>query len=198
MYVIDSDGNVVANSITKVRPRHIFYEGDNLFEYLLSRNFVTGCTTLVKTSLAMKSLPFPKVFVHDWWLAIFASVYGKIFIINKPLIQYRIHGNNQTGVFTGINTKYDYYVKRIKNLEEQGIVIIERYRDSGKDSDINNFIRFVNARKKYFENTNIKNFFTLYKLRFINRKTTYFELLLPYIPCFLFVFIVAQLRKGRI
>lgn len=100
MYVIDKDSNIVADSITKVRPRQIFYTGSDLFSYLLSRNFVTGCTTLVRTETAKKALPFPKEFVHDWWLALYSAAYGKLDVVKQPLIKYRIHGNNQTGVLS--------------------------------------------------------------------------------------------------
>ena len=111
MFVIDKNSKVVADKITQVRPHQIFYKGLNLFEYLFSKNFVTGCTTLVKTEFAKSVLPFPDEYVHDWWLGICAAKNNKLEMFDESLIKYRIHDSNQTGILGGINKKRDYYEK---------------------------------------------------------------------------------------
>ncbi len=198
MYVIDKDSNIIVDSITKVRPRQIFYEGKNLFQYLFSRNFVTGCTTLVKTEIAQKALPFPKEFVHDWWLGLYIAAYGKVKPVKKPLIKYRIHGNNQTGVLTGVTDKESYYKIRIKEVGKRSNVLLDRFTGNLVYGDILRFHRYAECRMKYFKDFNVTNFWNLYKLREINKSTTYFELLLPFIPNFVFQFIIKQIRKGSI
>jgi len=198
MYVIDKDSNVVADSITQVRPRHIFFEGNNVFEYLLAKNFVTGCTTLVRTQMARNSLPFPKEFVHDWWLGLYISAYGKIKIIKKSLIKYRIHGGNQTGVLSGINCKEDYYHKRVSKEIIRSLVLKKRFSENKYEKLLKEFDCFVALRVDYFNNFTLSKFIRLFRLRKFNKSTTYFELFLPFIPEFIFGILIKQIRQGNI
>lgn len=198
MYVIDKDDNIVATSISKVRPRQIFYKGNDLFQYLFSRNFITGCTTLVKTEMAKNALPFPKEFVHDWWLGIFTSAHGNVTSINKPLIKYRIHSNNQTGVLSGVYDKDSYYDKRIKEVIGRAIVLLDRFCGHRAYGEILIFHHYAECRMKYFKCASLVNFIELYKLKGLNKSTTYFELLLPFMPNFIFKFLIQQIRKGNI
>ena len=65
---------------------------------LLMQNTITGCTMLFNRSLAQISLPIPKeAIMHDWWMALVASAFGKIGSIKEPTIFYRQHGGNDTG-----------------------------------------------------------------------------------------------------
>jgi hypothetical protein len=69
------------------------------FDTILYHNFVTGCTTLFKASLLKYALPIPKeVIYHDWWLSTLALKYGKIVYLQKPLVLYRQHNSNHTGI----------------------------------------------------------------------------------------------------
>ena len=195
MYVIDKKGKIVADKITKVRPHQIFYKGTNLFEYLFSKNFVTGCTTLVNAEFAKRTLPFPKEYVHDWWLALNAAANGKLEIVEDSLIKYRIHDTNQTGMLNGVNTKKDYYDKRIKLVKNRSEILIERFADN---KTLNKFAQFAKYRDLYYKQRNLKNFYNLFKLRYFNKLTTYFELIMPILPEFIFKFIIKQIRNGNI
>ena len=195
MYVIDKNSNIVADRISKVRPHQIFYKETNLFEYLFSKNFVTGCTTLVKAEFAKKTLPFPKEYVHDWWLALNAAANGKLEIVEESLIKYRIHDTNQTGILNGVNTKKDYYDKRIKLVKNRSKILIERFADN---KTVNEFAQFAKYRDLYYRQRNFRNFYNLFKLRYFNKLTTYFELIMPTLPEFIFKFIIKQIRKGNI
>lgn len=69
------------------------------FNTILYHNFVTGCTSLFKASLLKYALPIPKeVTYHDWWLSTLALKYGHIVFLPIPLILYRQHNNNHTGI----------------------------------------------------------------------------------------------------
>ena len=107
--VIDATGKQVAGSICAVRPHHVFAEGEGLAGTLLFRNFVIGCTMLVERAQAQKCLPFAKTMVHDHFLALMTSLEGRIAVCHTPLIQYRIHGGNQTGILSGVTDKESYY-----------------------------------------------------------------------------------------
>jgi rhamnosyltransferase len=68
------------------------------FGYLLSRNFVTGCATACNRRLLKEALPIPEgAIMHDWWLAIVASINGTILFKNEPLVNYRQHMTNTIG-----------------------------------------------------------------------------------------------------
>jgi hypothetical protein len=68
------------------------------FSVLLRRNLVTGATAMVRSSHMWRVRPFPSVWVHDYWLAITASLCGRIRFVPEALVDYRQHSNNQIGV----------------------------------------------------------------------------------------------------
>lgn len=64
----------------------------------LCQNSVTGCTVMVNRSLIQLAVPVaPKAIMHDWWLALVASAFGKIEFIDRPFISYRQHSSNTLG-----------------------------------------------------------------------------------------------------
>lgn len=113
MYIIDGNGRQTADSITKVRRHHRFRSGSGLAEGLLISNFVTGCTMLVRSEYAKAAIPFCPYMVHDHYIALCCAAGGEIITVNKPLIQYRIHGGNQTGLMAGVTDKESYGRVRI-------------------------------------------------------------------------------------
>ncbi len=61
-------------------------------------NVVTGCTALLNRALLKKALPIPpEALMHDWWLALVASAFGQIDIVEQPGVLYRQHGANLLG-----------------------------------------------------------------------------------------------------
>jgi len=61
-------------------------------------NVVTGCTCLFNKNLLAKALPIPaEAAMHDWWIALVASVYGRIGLLMRPYIDYRQHESNLLG-----------------------------------------------------------------------------------------------------
>lgn len=113
MYIIDSNGEQVACSIKQVRRHHVFHSGEGLAKGLLFHNFVTGCTMLVRSKEAKDAVPFCPYMVHDHYLALWCAQKGRIESIFTPLIYYRIHGGNQTGLLSGVVDKESYGNVRI-------------------------------------------------------------------------------------
>ncbi len=61
-------------------------------------NVVTGCTALLNRALVAQALPIPpEALMHDWWLALVASVLGQIALLEPPTVLYRQHGANVLG-----------------------------------------------------------------------------------------------------
>lgn len=70
----------------------------NSLNNLLVHNTVTGCTAMInKKLLEYNNIPDSAI-MHDYWLGLIASSFGKITYINKPTIKYRIHDSNDYGV----------------------------------------------------------------------------------------------------
>ena len=100
--LIHSDLEVVSEKLESVAPSLARYQGlethRNSFNQMAISNLVTGCTALLNESLAKKCLPVSSnAIMHDWWLALVASAFGKVVYLNQPLIHYRQHGSNTIG-----------------------------------------------------------------------------------------------------
>lgn len=93
--VVDRDLNLISKSFWKYQ--HINPDLDGL-NRLIMQNIVTGCTILFNRELAQISFPIPNgAIMHDWWLALVASAFGKIDYIHEPTILYRQHPKNALG-----------------------------------------------------------------------------------------------------
>lgn len=198
MQVMDENSKLLADSITKVRKHQSFYDGKDNFAALLRKNCVTGCTILVKTDLAKKALPFPKEIFHDYWLALYASAYGKMHFCAQPLIRYRVYGQSQSASMKGITCKHDYYEKRILFYLSFMKMTAQRIRTEKFKKEIYFFMDWAEARQKYFMQPGLKSFYSLLKKSKRSDLTTFFELLLPFIPEPLFCFLVKEIRKGKL
>ena len=74
--------------------RRAIARGDAL-SVLLRRNVVTGAATVVRRELALRAMPFPDAWVHDEWLAVIASAFGGVRMLDRELMDYRQHASNQ-------------------------------------------------------------------------------------------------------
>jgi glycosyltransferase involved in cell wall biosynthesis len=89
------------------------YRGSQL-NRLLVQNVVTGCATMMNRALARLASPIPAdVQMHDWWLALVASAFGRIEAIPEPTVLYRQHGNNRLGA---ICYNWRYILHRAKEM----------------------------------------------------------------------------------
>lgn len=95
---------------------------------LLAQNVITGCTIIMNKKAKEVSLPFTlKIMIHDQWIGVNVSKYGKIGYINEQTIFYRQHGKNVAGA-------HNYGFKYLKN----------------KIQDIKNIINYQVKASKYF------------------------------------------------
>lgn len=150
MSIIDSEGNQVSDSIAKVRKRFDYYEGSGLWEKIMVHNFISGCCMLIRADIAEKAIPFEYGMQHDRWLSVVASINGDIAFVNKPLVRYRQHGNNQTGVLKGVTDKDSYINIRLKNHLKMLQSVRERMAENLEVSKfLDAFIDQVETRLKY-------------------------------------------------
>lgn len=193
MYVIDETSTVLADSITKVRPRQKIYSGKALEEHLLAKNFVTGCTMMMRTDIAQKAIPFPDFCFHDWWLAAFALLSGHIDVVRQPLMKYRISEENQSKPLAGIFSKKDYYDKYILHYRRFLELLAASFPD---DKRLQPYLSWSEARTKYFFKRCWKDAVSLWKYKSWAPSTIKFELLLPFIPNFVFSWFLRKIQSN--
>ena len=119
MSVIDERGETVAETLRMIRPRLQYVSGTGLAETFFFRNCTAGCSMLVQGDTAKAAIPFPKQTVCDQWIAIAAAQNGSIAFIDSPLMQYRQHMHNQTGILVGVTDKASYRSVRLEPLRER-------------------------------------------------------------------------------
>lgn len=110
--VVDKDLNTIDDSFFKYRSLNPLV---NDLKHLLVQNNITGCTMLWNKDFnEIIDLTNDAVAMHDWWMAIVASLKGEIICLDKPTIKYRQHGNNVVGA-TKVNSIF-FILKRAKDI----------------------------------------------------------------------------------
>lgn len=100
--LVHSDLEVVSEALVQIAPSFIRYQGleiqRNQFCQIVISNLVTGCTAFINEALARQACPVPQqAIMHDWWLALVATAFGKLVLLDAPLVHYRQHGRNTIG-----------------------------------------------------------------------------------------------------
>ena len=110
--VIDENGNINADSMFEMS--HI--NADSKLPQILIQNHVTGCTMMCNKKLIAGISEYTSseyIIMHDYLAALYASVFGKIEVIKKPLLSYRQHSGNS--VCAKNNNNPMYLLKRLAN-----------------------------------------------------------------------------------
>lgn len=96
---------------------------NELLDYhcLLFKSVAAGCTIVInREMLLLLRKYYPKhIAMHDSWMIIICSLFGKIIYDEIPHINYRIHENNAVGIIS----KKKLWIKRIRNM-----IKLESYR----------------------------------------------------------------------
>lgn len=116
--VTDQTGKVLYPSMTRYQKIGVY---DNRTSHYLVENNITGNTMMINRSLKNLTEQIPDTCVmHDWWLGLVASCFGKIAYIDRPLVRYRQHGSNQVGAKSG--------TKQLSERMSSGEKVRENYR----------------------------------------------------------------------
>lgn len=118
------------------------YQGLNLnsgrFRRLLLQNVATGCTLTINRALKTRVGKIPEeARMHDWWLALAASVFGVVDFIPLPTVVYRQHGGNAVGAKRLSPALVQHKLLNIRQTRAdfqktvlQAAVFLERYADA--------------------------------------------------------------------
>lgn len=90
-----------------------------IFNNILKNSYI-GCCMAFKSSMRKYFLPFPeKIPMHDQWIGIMCEKYGKVELLDTPLITYRRHNSNASGetpssIFKRVNWRISLIANIIK------------------------------------------------------------------------------------
>lgn len=197
MRVIDQAGHKIADSITQVRRHHIFYRGKDCAPKLLVKNFVTGCTMLVDSRAAKNCVPFCPYMVHDHYIALCCAEWGMIYSCPESLIEYRIHGGNQTGVLAGVKDRESYGRIRIDLAVEKFHWLMQFFHCSEETKqEIRKRMIWMESRQDNWRKR--KKRWTALRYCAYSPIPTLFELLIVYLPDFVFDWCIQQGKENKI
>ena len=197
--IIDENSKKTHESIRDIRKRIIYKSGYGLAKDLLISNFVTGCAMIVRKDIALKGMPFLDELVHDQWIAIIAALNGKIEFVDERLVRYRQHSDNQTGILKDVYDKESYYKKRIHDFYYRYVAYKKRLASFDELRNyIENSIKWIEARKNYSTRVSIKDLKIMIKYRDFHKVSILIEIVLPFIPNFIFKYIIKLAKKGML
>ena len=120
--LIYSDLQIVDRNLNSIS-NYFFCENEPFIQnrslgQLLVQNYVPGCSMLLNKPLVEKAFPIPSgAIMHDWWIVLIASTFGRISYLNKPLVLYRQHDGNEIGINNSLESAR-YLFKKILNRED--------------------------------------------------------------------------------
>lgn len=88
-YIVDKDNNIVDESFFAMHGSKTGMLNN------IIRNSYIGCCMAFRKELLDVVLPIPKnIEMHDQWIGVWGDIKGKNYMLKKPLLRYRRHGNN--------------------------------------------------------------------------------------------------------
>lgn len=132
--VVDANLNEISPSFLSLtnKSKHLTWK-----EYLVENNNVVGCTSAINKSLAKmyirnyQKINKDKLFMHDSFFALLASIAGNIEFIDEALINYRQHGNNSVGAKKKSNLFISIHNK-VNNLKSSKKLFRQREENVGE------------------------------------------------------------------
>lgn len=119
--VVNSDLKILEESFFNIAPPHVSF-----FRTFFHTPFM-GCCMAFNRKIKDCSLPFPDYAVeHDTWLGFCGMRFGKIKVLDEPLILYRRHSNNVSPCFDGsTNNIYIRFKRRILMLKAYCFLLLK-------------------------------------------------------------------------
>ena len=117
---VDTNLNVIEESFFESQKFQDGVIGDT--EKMMALNEVQGCTVMINKKAKEYICPLPDfMHIHDMWIGIMISHFGKVAYIPQPTLLYRQHDHNTLG---STSVSLSYYLRRTNTI---GYFIKSRY-----------------------------------------------------------------------
>lgn len=185
--IIDENDNVVVDSVRKEsnKIQENWHTGDDIAKYNLFITFAVGMVIVMKGEYARSTLPFSSYTGHDKWVISCAATDGKVAFIEEPLVQYRRHGHNVSGVLIGIESRKDYMNQRVIPDNNAINDFLAKYPDFKDKQEV---LTFSNARKNHWITK-------LFHYRYLAPDIASFDIVISLTPNFIFPILLKIARK---
>ncbi len=138
-HLVDAQGNDMGRCMLSDRSYALF-DPKTIFYHLTFNNIFQGTAMMCRTQFVRECMPLPDcVRFHDYWLALNASINDRANYVNKVVLEYRQHGDNQT---QNDNMTFIKYVKRalfannsVTGRNDNGVRTLALVRDKITDPD---------------------------------------------------------------
>ena len=124
-YIADQDLKIIPCRDDRLQTR---VRGSLTLEKLLVQNYIMGCTIAVNRPLVNGVCrdEYPRMQMHDWWLAIYAASFGSIRHLPIKLMKYRQHGDNAVGARDLGSMSYIFSHLDMRRLRESCGMLIDQ------------------------------------------------------------------------
>ncbi|MFE8047703.1 glycosyltransferase family 2 protein [Brenneria goodwinii] len=141
------------------------------FPEIIASNSVTGCVMACNKRLIelAKMGNIRNAIMHDWYMAMIAMALGHLYFIDRSLILYRQHGNNQVGA-KSFGLKELFIIKNIIKKYEKAKFSVTATRNQAC-LFLNDYMGLLNDDKK----TLLKTFSSRETTSLINRFSLFFR-----------------------
>lgn len=154
LQIADESGNVLCKSMIKTQHINVNRKTTNK---LIVQNIATGCTIAFNRQLADLIKAPQGQPVHDWYIAVVASIFGKIIFSDTADILYRQHGGNACGAVDMSSS--GYIIQRFKDTKKGKHMLELGYDIAGE------IIRLYNIDNKMLkEYSNMKSYSKIRRL----------------------------------
>lgn len=155
------------------------------------KNWTLGCAMLFSVEAARKALPFPQMVYHDQWLALYAAFHGGILFVPQMVLSHRLHGRNNSRMLAGIQTREEYYSKKLE--KDSGLLAALLHRlDTGTVYVEEQ--RWICARQAWRQQISWETWKQMMSVRRIRPGIIVFELLLRWLPDCIFSLMIFFVR----
>lgn len=160
---IFTDATVVDYNLKIISPSYFEYTNLNphqaTFSKQIIQNIPLGCTMTINKPLIdlIKTIP-ENAIMHDHWIGLTASCFGRLYYINQSTIKYRQHSNNQSGA---PHYTLKFYIDKLRSKKNEIFINLDKsikqakafkdfHQDKLNSNDLLVISKFIDIKKFWF------------------------------------------------
>jgi glycosyltransferase involved in cell wall biosynthesis len=161
------------------------------FYNALVQNIAVGATMVINKAardlIVSKTINMKNLQMHDWWVYLCVSAFGKVYYDKRPTIYYRQHNNNVVGghrtIFHELRNKWRSFRKHSghKLLKKQAVEFNKLYVELLDAEKLDQLQLFIQDRKSIKERYRFFQRSKLYRQSFLENQLFKFLVLIEYV-----------------